>query len=571
MQDTGAPGWLAEYPDGVPRHLEYPQTSLPQLLAGAAGAWPNRVATQFYGARLTYRELWHQAQAFAGALAALGLAPGERVGILLPNCPQAVIAFYGTLLAGGVVVWTNPLYTERELQHQLADSGAAVLVGLDLLWPRIDRVRPALGLRQVIITSIKDYLPFPLGLLYPIKQRHDGAPLPTVSGERVSHWRDLIRAGHAPPALPAPDVHRDVALLQYTGGTTGLAKGAMLSHFNLMANMSQVRAWVGSRITLPARILCVMPFFHVYGLTICLNFAVATGSTMLLMPKWAVHDALKLIQKARPTVFPGTPALYVALANHPRIPEWDLRSIELCISGAAPLPAEVETAFVAATGATMVEGYGLTEASPVTHVTPIGAARVLGSIGLPLPDVEFRLADPDGGEGEVAPGEPGELLVRGPGVMLGYWGRPEETAAVLQDGWLRTGDIVRLDERGYAYVVDRKKDMIIVSGFKVFPREVEEVLHEHPAVQEAAVAGLPDARRGQTVKAYVVLRPEAQATAAEIIAFCRERLAPFKAPHAVEFRTELPKSLIGKVLRRALLAEEAERAQATAPAAAPDR
>ncbi len=549
------------YPAWVREHLDYPPTPLYSLLEGAAARWGDRTATEFYGAKLTYAQVWRQARAFAGALAELGVEPGQRVAIMLPNCPQMVIAFYGALLAGATVVMTNPLYMERELAHQLADSGATALVFLDLLWGRVQKVAPAAGVNLLIPTSIKDYLPFPLSTLYPLKAARGGTPLPHPNGPGVHPFKDLQRRRAEPPALPAPDVKRDVALLQYTGGTTGVAKGAMLSHHNLVANMLMIREWIGDQVKLPARFLCIMPFFHVYGLTGCLNFSVFTGSTMILMPRFEVYDALKLIARSRPTVLPGAPPIYAALANHPRAGKFDLSSVEICISGAAPLPAEVQAAFERRTGARIVEGYGLTEAAPVTHITPVGGPHRPGSIGLPLPDVETRLVDLDTGEREVGPGEPGELLVRSPGVMLGYWGRPDETAAVLHDGWLHTGDVVQLDAEGFAYVVDRKKDMIICSGYNVYPREVEEVLHEHPAVLEAAVAGVPDEYRGQTVRAFVVLRPEAEAAAteAELIAFCRQRLAAYKVPTSVEFRTSLPKTLIGKVLRRLLL-EEAVRA-----------
>ncbi|MGE5591381.1 MAG: long-chain-fatty-acid--CoA ligase [Bacillota bacterium] len=548
--------WIQHYPEGVPLDLTIPDKPLHALLDEAVRDYPDRTATIFKGKKVTYRQLDHMAGRFARALREMGVNPGDRVAIMLPNVPQVVAAFYGALRAGAVVVMTNPLYVERELEHQLNDSGARVILALDLLKPRVEAVRPHTSLEHVIYTSIKDALPFPVSVLYPLKQK-----LPTIQAGPTTHlWTELM-ARYTPAFQPFDARPGDIALLQYTGGTTGVSKGAMLTHRNLVANTLQTIAWLGrddARMK-ETRILSALPFFHVYGLTVCMNMAVAVAATMVLMPKFEAGEALELIEKHKPHLFPGAPTMYVAVINHPEVTRRNLSSIESCISGSAALPVEVQTTFERLTGGKLVEGYGLTEASPVTHSNPLTGLRKTGSIGLPFPSTEAKIVDMETGERELPMGEIGELCVRGPQVMAGYWNRPEETARVLRDGWLYTGDMARMDEDGFTYIVDRKKDMIIAGGFNIYPREVEEVLYEHPAVQEAVAVGVPDSYRGETVKAYLVLKQGQEATSDEIIAFCRERLAKYKAPTAVEFRESLPKTIVGKVLRRKLLEEEKER------------
>ncbi len=552
--------WLQYYEPNVRPVVDIPAEPLYHFLDRTAAALPNHQATLFVNARMTYGELKLQADAFAAALANLGVKPGDRVAIMLPNCPQAVVAFYGAMKAGAIVVMTNPLYVERELEHQMNDSGAETLIYLDLLHPRVASVFPKTGLKRLIVTSIRDALRFPLNLLYPLKARREGHNLNVPTAPHLYRMRELLarhKGASIPDLRPGFD---DVALLQYTGGTTGLAKGAMLSHRNLVSNVLQVREWMGKPAMGTERMLAVMPFFHVYGLTVCLNLAVAIGATLILVPKFELVSVLKLIQEHKATYFPGAPTIYVAINNYPEVNKYDLHSIKACISGAAALPVEVQTRFEQLSGGRLVEGYGLTEASPVTHCTPLSGLGKTGTIGVPLPNTEMRVVDVETGTADIEPGQEGELCIRGPQVMLGYWNRPEETAAVLRDGWLHTGDIVRVDDQGFTSVVDRKKEMIIAGGFNIYPREVEEVLYEHPAVQEAVAVGVPDEYRGETVKAFVVLKPGAQATPEEIIAFCRdERMAKYKAPTQVEFRTELPKSLIGKILRRVLREEELAR------------
>lgn len=552
--------WLQNYPDGVPRSLEYPLKPLHTLLDEAAAGHGQAPATLFYGGRLSWGELRRQADAFAVALALLGVKKGDRVAIMLPNVPQAVIAYFGALKAGAVVAFFNPLYMEREIEHQLQDSGAEVMVVLDLMAAKVQKVQPNTRLRKLIVTGIKDYMATPMRLLVPLLKRELVGKV--APGPDIYALRELIRRheGQAPPELTVDPV-RDVALLQYTGGTTGLSKGAMLTHRNLIANVNQVKAWMPGLEAGQERILAVMPFFHVYGLTVVLNLAALLAAQLILVPKFDLKQVLKLIDKEKPTLFPGAPPIYVAINHAPDVGNYDLRSVKACISGAAALPVEVQTAFEKLTGGKLVEGYGLTEASPVTHCTPVYGRRVAGSIGLPLTDTETKIVDLETGAEELPQGAEGELCVRGPQVMAGYWNRPDETAKCLRDGWLHTGDIARMDAEGYTYVVDRIKDMIIAGGYNIYPREVEEVLYEHPAIQEAAVAGIPDEYRGQTVKAYIVLKPGLSLTAEDAIAFCRERLAKYKAPTVVEFRGSLPKSIIGKVLRRELLREELERAK----------
>lgn len=539
--------WLKSYPQQVPPTLSYPDEPLYSLLQRAASGCGDVTATVFYGARLSYRQLYDQARRLASGLQALGVRKGDRVAVMLPNCPQAIIAYYGALMAGAVVVMVNPIYTPRELKHQLSDSGAEVLIALDLVYPRLQ----GLNLRRLVITSLPEYMPVPLRWVAPLKLR----PPKIRYGASVMRWRELL--AHAPIVEPVRvDPRKDLALLQYTGATTGLAKGCMLTHRNLMVNVCQVSAWL-YRVQEQSglSVMAALPFFHVYGMTTVMNYTIRQCGTMVLQPKFDPQESLRLIQKYRPQIFPGAPTMYVAINHTPGVERYRLDSISACVSGAAPLPLEVQQTFERLTGGRLVEGYGLTEASPVTHANPLWDRRKEGSIGLPWPDTEAKIVDLDTGE-EVPQGGVGELVIRGPQVMQGYWNRPDATAEVLRDGWLYTGDIARMDEDGYFYVVDRKKDMIIAGGFNIYPREVEDVLYLHPGIKEAAVVGVPDEYRGETVKAYVVPKEGYTLDMAELNAFCRTHLAAYKVPRLIEFRNELPKSLVGKVLKRVLLEEE---------------
>ena len=551
--------WLAAYDPGVPTDVTLPDRPLDQLLTESAARWPRRAAMRFLGRVVSYRELDEAANRFAHALMRLGVRRGDRVALLLPNCPQFVIAFFGALRAGAVVSPTSPLYVEPELQHQFADSGARVVVCLSALFGKVSAIRGELpNLEHVISANIKEYFPPVTRLLFTLAREEKEGHRVRLPAEPWAHaFPDLL--AEAPATPPGIQVGaEDLAVLQYTGGTTGVPKAAMLSHRNLVANATQTSAWLGPANTddRPDITLGVIPLFHIYGITSVMTSVVMAGGTMVLQPRFVVRDVLRAIQKERPHRFPGVPTMYMAINTAPDVGKYNLRSLEACISGAAPLPQEVQTRFEALTGAKLVEGYGLTEASPVTHCTPLEGRRKIGSIGVPIPGTDAAIFAGDTPGERLAVGEIGELAIRGPQVMQGYWQRPDETAKVLKDGWLFTGDIARMDVDGFFQIVDRKKDMIISGGMNVYPRDVEEPLYRHPAVQEAVVVGVPDPRWGEAVKAFVVLKPGSSVTEAELLEYCRAEMAAYRVPKSIEFRTELPKSLVGKFLRRQLLEEE---------------
>ncbi|MFZ2464298.1 MAG: long-chain-fatty-acid--CoA ligase [Caldibacillus thermoamylovorans] len=549
--------WLKHYPPQIPHTLTFEETSLQQLLKNTAEKYPNKIAIHFNGKELSYQELYDSALKFAGYLQKIGIQKGDRVAIMLPNTPQSVISFYGVMMAGGIVVQTNPMYTERELAFQMKDSGAKAIVALDILFPRIKKIQGETELEHIIITAIKDYLPFPKNLVYPFIQKKQYGFSVKVEHKGNDHlFTEIMKH----PALQEPimniNFEEDLAILQYTGGTTGFPKGVMLTHKNLIANTKMCQAWLykcreGEEIVLGA-----LPFFHVYGMTTVMILSILQASKMVLIPKPDPEVLLKTIQSQRPTMFPGAPTMYIGMLNHPELSKYDLSSIDSCISGSAPLPVEVQEQFERLTGGKLVEGYGLTESSPVTHANLLwDGERVKGSIGLPWPDTLAEIRSVETGE-PLPVGEIGELVVKGPQVMKGYWNRPEETQEVLKDGWLHTGDMGYMDEEGYFYIVDRKKDMIIASGYNIYPREIEEVLYEHPAVKEVVVAGVPDPYRGETVKAYIVLKEGTTVTEDELNKFARKNLAAYKVPRKYEFRDELPKTTVGKILRRQLVEEE---------------
>lgn len=541
--------WLRHYEPGVPQSISYPFHPVQHLLDHAADQFADRPAVTFFGRDLTYRDLRDLADRFAGGLRALGLQPGDRVSLHLPNCPQFVIAYYGTLKAGGVVVPFNPLYVEREVAAQLADCGAMIAVTLDLFLDRVKAAGAGSRVEHVIVTRINEFFSPLLRTLYPLRAKRHGE-WPAITLDATTHAFGAIAGAEPLPASAAqrPD---ELAVLLYTGGTTGTPKGAMLTHGNLMANAHQSAAWVPNPSPAPITV-AVLPFFHSYGMTVIMNGTILQGGRMVLLPRFETKAVLKAITRYRPERFGGVPTLYNALISHPDVGRYDLRSIRACISGAAPLPAEVQSRFEHTTGVRLLEGYGLTEASPVTHITPLLGVQKPGSVGVPVPDTDARIVDLENGTHTLSPGEVGELVIRGPQVMAGYWNRPDETAAGLRDGWLYTGDVAKMDEDGFFYIVDRKKEMLITGGLNVYPREVEEVLYAHPAVLETALIGVPDPHRGEAGKAFVVLRPGARATAEELLTYCGQHLAPFKVPKAIEFRENLPKSMIGKVLRRVL-------------------
>ncbi|MDH4229897.1 MAG: long-chain fatty acid--CoA ligase [Nitrospirota bacterium] len=548
--------WYAHYSPGTPREINIPDRALSDFLTESAQKAPHQVALRFFGRGITFAQLDQLTNRFANALRGLGVQPGERVAIMLPNLPQAVIAYFGALKARAVVVQTNPLYQSAEIALQMADSAARVLVTLDIFRDKVDPVLKGSTLQHVVYCGVRDYLPPLLRTLYPLKAKREGMWKPF---EKVAPNHDFLRLLESASTAPqqATPASSDVALLQYTGGTTGVPKGVILTHRNLVANVLQCKVWIDAQAG-QDRFLGVIPFFHVYGMTTCQNLAIMVGCEQILLPKFTTMDVLKAIQKFRPTLFPGIQAMYLALGNHPKVKNYDLRSIRGCISGAGPLQAEVQERFESLTGATVVEGYGLSEASPVTHANPLLGKRVKGAIGLPMPSTDARIVHMETGA-DLPVGEIGELVVQGPQVMQGYWNRPDETRDTIKDGWLRTGDMGRMDADGFFYLVDRKKDMIKTGGENVYPRDVEEVLFRHPKVKEAVIAGLPDKFLGEKIKAYVVLAEGQSATAEDITSFCAEHLAKFKVPREVEFRKELPKTIVGKVLRRVLLDEEAKK------------
>lgn len=543
--------WLHQYPPQIPKTLSYPDVPLTALLTDAVKQYPDREAIHFLGKKISYRTLLEETYRFAEALSEVGVKADERIAIMLPNIPQAVISYYASLFLGAVVVQVNPMYTERELLHLLTDSGATTIICLDIQFDRIEKVQLKTDIQRIIVTSVAEYLPLRKKLLYPLTQKS----LPKIpQQDHVYRFQNLLHLIPFATLIETSKQPDDLALLQYTGGTTGLAKGTMLTHRNLVVNAHQASTWMYKTREGQEKILGVLPFFHVYGMTAIMNLAIKLAATMILLPKFDRDQILKTIAKEKPTIFPGAPTMYVSLINHPKIHKYQLKSIDACISGSAPLPVEVQDKFEQLTGGRLVEGYGLTETSPVTHTNLIWDRRKSSTIGLPWPDTECRIVSMETGE-ELAPGLIGELQIRGPQVMKGYWNRPEETARVIKDGWLTTGDMAKMDDDGYFYIVDRRKDLIIAGGFNIYPREIEEVLYEHPAVDEVVVVGVPDAYRGETPKAYVVVKKGMSVTSSELDKHCRENLAGFKVPRLYEFREELPKSAIGKILRRVLQEE----------------
>ncbi|MFJ7927649.1 AMP-binding protein [Peribacillus sp. NPDC096448] len=550
--------WQAIYPEQIPAVLSYEDKPLYSFLKESAEEFPDKVSIHFQGKELTFREVHESALKFAAYLKSIGLQKGERVAVMLPNCPQGVISFFGILIAGGVVVQTNPTYTERELEYQMKDSGAKIILAMDILFPRVSAVASRTDIEHIIVTAIKEYLPFPKNLIYPFIQKKQYGIVINVEHEGNHHlFSEIMKQKITEEVVTVPiDVDNDLALLQYTGGTTGFPKGVMLTHKNLLANTKMCNAWLYKNKRGEERILAILPFFHVYGMTTVLVLSVMEGNTMIIMPKFDVEATLKTIQKQKPTMFPGAPTMYIGLLNHPDIAKYDLSSINACISGSASLPLEVQEQFEKITGGKLVEGYGLSETSPVTHANFIwDQPRVKGSVGLPWPDTDSAILSLESYE-ELPPNEIGEIAIKGPQVMKGYWNRPDETENTFKNGWLLTGDLGYMDEQGFFYVVERKKDTIIAGGFNIYPREVEEVLYEHEAIQEVVVAGIPDPYRGETVKAYVVLKKNARVTEEELNEFARKNLASYKVPRSYEFKDELPKTTIGKILRRVLIEEE---------------
>jgi long-chain acyl-CoA synthetase len=554
--------WLKKYPPGVPPRVEIPNVRLPELIRASAEKWADRTALVYYGAKWSYRRFWSETEHLADAMRESGVQPGDRVALYLPNCPLYPIAFFATLRLGATVVQVSPLYLGNDLSRILKDSGAKAVVTLEILFPNLAKVRSEYAVSVAFVARLREFRPWYQRPFVNSVLRRQKLPTDFPTEAWVRPYAAARRAtGTVPPVSGDPAT--TVAVFQYTGGTTGVPKAAMLTHRNLVANITQGNTWNTSRVSGEEVTMASIPFFHVYGLTVALLMALADGGTVVMQTRPEIRELLKLIDKYQPTQFPGVPALYNLFNQQPDIAKFRIHSIKYSCSGSAPLPLEVARRFESLTGAAIVEGYGLSETSPVTHVNPLRGERRAGSIGLPVPDTDERVVDLETGSRVLGADEVGELEVRGPQVMLGYYHQPAETAAVLKNGWFRTGDIARIDADGYCYIVDRKKDMINVGGMKVYPRDVEEVLYQHPAVQDAAVIGVPNAELGEVVKAFVVKKPGATVTSEELIAFVKGRLAHYKAPHSVEFRDALPRSGVQKVLRRVLRDEDAA---ATRPA-----
>ncbi|GAB3055460.1 long-chain-fatty-acid--CoA ligase [Virgibacillus ainsalahensis] len=518
--------WLKHVAKGNPKEIEIPEISLMELFSESVQNFPNHTAITFNGRSYTYRQLEQLIKNVAASLMNLGVRKGDRVALMLPNCPQYPISYYAVLLCGATVVQVNPMYKSSELLHVLNDSGAGVLIALDKLLPAVEEVIDKTGVDALIPVSFESDCKFNEYM------KDQGYPVPEVSIEPKE----------------------DIAVLQYTGGTTGRSKGAMLSHYNLVANTlqsyatSKVRTRIGEE-----RILSISPLFHVYGMTSCMNLTFYIGGNMILVPKFDVEQTVEVIEKTKPTIFPGVPTMFIALLNYYKEKKFDLTSLRACTSGSAPLPVDILNKFNETSGTNVAEGFGLSEASPVTHRNPITGLQKPGSIGIPIPNSQSKIVDSVTGEDEMEIGEIGELVIQGPQIMTGYWNMPEETENVLRDGWLFTGDLAKMDADGFFYIVGRKKEMIIASGYNVFPVEVEDVIYTHPKVLEAAVIGVPDKYRGETIKAVVVPKDGEELDGNELIYYCRKRLAAYKVPQSVEIVGELPKTAVGKILKRSLV------------------
>ncbi|MEW5919686.1 MAG: long-chain fatty acid--CoA ligase [Bacillota bacterium] len=547
--------WTINYEEGVKRSLQYPEVNVFHLLERTVRRYPRRVATYFGGSTMSYSELYAHVNKFAAALAGLGVKKGDRVGVFLPNSPQAVISYYALMRLGVIAVMINPVNVERELRFLIRDAGIKDLIVLDTLYRRVMNIRDKVELENLIVTDNHDYLSFPHNILYLIKQYSKGRAPDIPKRKGIYSFTKLIRNAPDKPPEVEVDPREDVAILQYTGGVTGTPKGAMLTHYNLVANTMQFREWFSAFKEGEERFMAALPLATTYGMTCVLNCGVYIGATLVLVPRFYIDSILKLIVKTRPTFFPGVPTMYVAFNNYPDIKKYDLSSVAYWNSGGAPLPLDVLERFEHLTGKRLVEGYGLAETSPVTHSNTVRGRRKVGSIGLPVSDTRAKIVDMEDGQRELGAHEVGELVISGPQIMKGYWNKPDETQYILKDGWLYTGDIAEMDEDGFFYIINRKKDMIISGGYNIYPREVEAVLHRHPKIKEAIIVGVPDDYYGEIVKAYIFCKGDKLMFEDEIIDFCLNKLASYKIPKIFEIR-KLPRhDLRGAELRRYLIKE----------------
>jgi long-chain acyl-CoA synthetase len=556
--------WLKSYAPFARENIDYEVICLPDILDKTAAEFPETAALIFQGYKVSYRTLKDMVDRFATCLADYGVSKGDAVAILLPNVIPCVAAYYAVLKLGAIAVMNNPLYTDPELEHQFNDSGSKVLVCLDLLANRMIDLRPKTQIKEIVYTSIGDYLSFPKNMLFPLVAKKKKLAADVKAAPDVYRWKDCIAQYPASP--PSVDIaFDDVAQYQYTGGTTGVSKGVQLTHANLSKQVQQLDEWFPEEVLKRGDeiVLGALPFFHVFGLSTAMNLAIYMGWTDVLIPRPQPEPLLEAIRKFRPTFAPLVPTMYIGMLNHPDLKKTDMTCIKGAFSGSAPLPVEVIREFESTTGAIIVEGFGLTETTPVTHVNPFGGGvRKVGSIGVPISDTLCRIVDLEEGIRDMPVGEAGELIVKGPQVMKGYRNMPDETANTIRDGWCYTGDIATMDEEGYFYIVDRKKDMIISGGFNIYPRDIDEVFYENPKVQEACSIGIPDPKRGENIKVFVVLKEGETASEEELIEFCKSRLATYKLPTEIEFRDELPKSNVGKILRKELRKGELEKRKA---------
>jgi long-chain acyl-CoA synthetase len=551
--------WFKFWPEGVPKHIDYPLVSLPDLLKRSTEKYPDNTSMVYFDRNITYRDLNLTVDKFATALSEMDVKKGDKVALFLPNIPQFVIAYYAALRIGAIETAVSPLYKEREVEHQLVDSEAETIVVLDMLYPIVENVLKKTKLKRIIITNLREYMSYITAVMGSLMGK---IPLNKVErAPNIFFFQELLRQSKPSPPKVEIKPDEDLAALQYTGGTTGISKGAMLTHMNLVSNAVACDAWLRGTEG-KETFLTILPLFHIYGMTTGMNAPIYQAGKMVMLPRFDIVSTLKAIQKHKVTIFCGAPTMYSMLLSNPDVGNYKLKSVRFCISGSAPLPPEVQKKWMAVTGGVLVEGYGLTESSPVTHCNPLDKSMKtvkVGSIGLPWPDTDAKIMEMITGDRELSTGEIGELAVKGPQVMKGYWNMAEETPGVLRDGWLYTGDVGKMDEDGYFYITDRKKDLIKYKGYSVYPREIEDVLYEHPAVKLCAVIGKPDALSGEIPKAFVVLKDGTNATEEELKNFVNEKVAPYKAIRELEFRTELPMTLVGKVLRRVLLEEEREK------------
>lgn len=551
--------WYKFYDKGVIPEGYCDVDNLCELFDNAVCEYAQRVAISYAGLDMTFEKLGVVVERMAAKLQKHGLKPGDRVSIMLPNLPQMVLALFAVVKAGGVFVMVNPAYMGRELSFQLNDAGVDMMICLDSFWPKISALRNELPVKKYFITGPADWLPFPKNYIYRIKNMAETRKLEIrYDKQTIFPWSDLLENGNK---LVKPKASAEtVAALQYTGGTTGESKGVMLTHYNFCVNTYQLINHLTPAIAKERHVApATLPYFHVYGLLVSLFTPIALGAVIIPFPRFAPHELLKCINDKKATIFGGSPSMFMSLMRAKEIKNCDLSSLKFCICGSAPIPVEHLKQFTETTGVEICEGYGLTEASPVTHINPVMGLKKPGSIGIPLPGTDAKIVDMEVGTVEVPNGKAGELIVKGPQVMKGYWQKPDDTASTLRNGWLYTGDIAIMDDDGYFFIVDRKKDMAIVGGYNVYPREIDEVLHEHPKIKEAVSVGIPHPSKGEVIKAYIVPEDGIKLGKAEVLAYCRERLAQFKVPRQIEFRSALPRTMVGKVLRRVLRAEEIEK------------